>query len=173
MIGKAGNFVLIPYKQRQARTPETADRSLPIRGNQTNDPVSLFPLFLLLLDLCKHRVRLVLRPSCRSQVEQRRGRDGDGRRAGDGGRNKRISIATAKQTDTNKSHRDPGYHLPAVHSGFSSALFACRNNASRGYHGQETNNGNKRKSHGQSVSETRPKTPQHGPGPGTRQGERR
>ena len=29
----------------------------------------------------------------------------------------------------------PGHHLPDVHSGFSSAFFACRSNASRGYHG--------------------------------------
>ena len=43
MIGKAGNFVLIPYKQRQARTPETADRS-PLNPRQPNKrPGLTFP----------------------------------------------------------------------------------------------------------------------------------
>jgi hypothetical protein len=112
MIGKAGNFGLIPYKQWQTRTPETADRSSPIRDNQTSaSPFSLFPLFLLLLDLCKHRLRLVLRPSCRSQVEQSSGGGtvmGD--EAADEGRKERVSIATTKQTTTNKCH--PGPRIP-------------------------------------------------------------
>ena len=137
MIGKAGNFVLIPYKQRQARTPETADRSPSIRDNQTNGPASLFPLFLFLLDLCKHRLWLVLRPSCESQVE----RSGGGGRAmgGEGrmgeGTNESASPQPNKQLQT-RATTAPGYHSPAVQSGFSSPLFACLNNASRGYHGQ-------------------------------------
>lgn len=68
MIGKAGNFGLIPYKQRQTRTPETADPQSPLPRQPNNTiPLLLFPLFLLLLDLRKHRLRLVLRPGCRSQ----------------------------------------------------------------------------------------------------------
>ena len=139
MIGKAGNFGQIPYKHRQTRTPETADRSPPIGGDQTTPPpFSLFPLLLFLLDLCKHRFRLVLRPSCRSQVEQSSGRGsatGGSRRMGER-MNESALPRTNKQSQT-KATTDPG-HLPDVHNGFSSALFACRSSASRGYHGKQT-----------------------------------
>lgn len=134
---KAGNFGLIPYKQWQTRTPETADRSPPIRDNQTSPfSFSLFPLFLFLLDLCEYRFRLALRPSCRSQVGQNSG----GGTVMGGGRRMREGTNESALPRPNKQPQidvipDPGDHLPAVHRGFSSPLFACRNNASRGYRG--------------------------------------
>ena len=110
MIGKAGNFGLIPYKQWQTRTPETADRSQPIRDCQIIPfPFSLFPLFLLLFDLCKHRLRLILRPSCRSQVERSSGEGtvmGGGRRMGEG-TNESASPWTNKQSQTKCHPRTP------------------------------------------------------------------
>lgn len=137
MIGKAGNFGQIPYKHRQTRTPETADRSPPIGVDQTIPfPFSLFPLFLLLFDLCKHRIRLVLRPSYRLQVERSSGgREGEGQR---GEQTNESALPRPNKQPQTKATADPGYRLPAVHIGLSSALFACRSNASRGYHGNQT-----------------------------------
>ena len=110
MIGKAGNFGLIPYKQGQTRTPETADRSPPNPRQPNKRPALTSPP--LLPPARPLQTPASAGSSSRLQIAGQTEQWGgsDGRRAADGGGNKRISIATAKQTDTNKSH--PGPRIP-------------------------------------------------------------
>ena len=136
MIGKAGNFGLIPYKQGQTRTPGTADRSPPNPRQPNKRPALTSPP--LLPPARPLQTPASAGSSSRLQIAGRteqwgRGAMGGERRMGEE-TNESASPQPNKQIQT-RATTAPGYHSPAVHNGFSSAFFACRNNASRGYHG--------------------------------------